>query len=125
MFNLVRAFHIAFDVPAPDKPQTLSWRRQDLRESLIREEWEEYNAAVEAGDLVAIADALADLVYVVLGTAVEHGFTRFEEIFAEVHAANLRKLGPDGRPTYRGDGKVTKPRGWSKPDIAQYIQEAP
>ena len=91
--------------------------------SLIWEEVEELSDAREENDLVGIADALADLAYVTVGMAIECGLP-FTEVFREVHAANMRKLGPDGKPIYREDGKVVKPDGWTEPDIVGAISGA-
>jgi predicted HAD superfamily Cof-like phosphohydrolase len=122
---MVREFHKAFGVPAPLRPTLLLPQRQMLRERLIREEFGEYQRAADAGDLVAIADALADLAYVVRGAAVEHGLVRFDEIFAEVHRANMSKLREDGKPVVRHDGKILKSGLYTPPDIAPLLKAAP
>ena len=121
-YRMVAEFHRAFGVDAPDAPCIPSDEVKRLRHSLIFEEFSEYAQAAYAGDIVKIADALADLAYVVIGTAVAHGITRFDEIFAEVHRANLDKTWPDGKVRYRDDGKVLKPPGWTAPDIAPLLR---
>lgn len=121
-FAKVTEFHRAHGHPAPDAATLLPRTVQDLRYLLIEEEYHEYFAAAEAGDLVAIADALADLAYVVIGTAVAHGLTRFGDIFDEVHRSNMSKLGEDGKPIIRDDGKVMKPDGWEPPDIKKFLE---
>ncbi len=121
-YRMVAEFHRAFGVDAPDVPCLISDEIRNLRENLITEELWEYYEACKAGDIVAIADALADLAYVVIGTAVTHGLTRFDEIFSEVHRANMRKLGPDGKPIYRPDGKVMKGDNYSPPDLAALVK---
>lgn len=90
----------------------------------IREELEEYRGAARRGDLVGIADALADLAYVVIGAAVAHGLTRFPEIFAEIHRSNMSKLGVDGNPLLRADGKVLKSPDYSPPDLERFVDGA-
>lgn len=80
---------------------------RELRIQLLREEFEEYLRAEAAHDLVDVADALADMLYVIYGTAVSYGIP-MDEVFSEVHASNMSKLGPDGQPIFREDGKVLK-----------------
>jgi predicted HAD superfamily Cof-like phosphohydrolase len=121
-FEAVTEFMRAYGQYTPDKPCMPSLETLLLRRRLIREELNEYVNASMDGDIEAIADALADLAYVVLGAAAAHGLTRFPEIFSEVHAANMRKLGPDGKPLYRADGKVRKPDGWVAPDLGRFLR---
>jgi predicted HAD superfamily Cof-like phosphohydrolase len=83
----------------------------------MAEEWEELNAAMEARDIVEIADACADLVVTVLGTAAEYGIP-FDAVWREVDRSNWAKAGPDGEVYRRADGKITKPPDWQPPDIA-------
>ena len=121
MFEMVNEFHHAYNVPAPKEATLGSREIQQLRYSLIREELEEYLAAVYSGDLIGIADALADLAYVVLGTAAAHGLVRFDEIFAEVHRSNMSKLGDDGKPILRDDGKVLKGPNFKLPALGSLV----
>ena len=124
-FEMVREFHKAYGVDAPDAPTELAYKRQKLRFSLIEEEFREYREAVEQPDnMEHAAKELADLLYVVLGTAVEHGIHRFDEVFAEVHRSNMSKLGENGRPVYREDGKVLKGPNYRPADVATYLQPA-
>lgn len=96
-----------------------------LRVSLIQEELNEYRAAAEARDLVGVADALSDLMYVVLGTYVSHGLQDVAEaLFDEVHRSNMSKLDEHGQVIYRGDGKVLKSHLWQPPDLARILDEA-
>jgi predicted HAD superfamily Cof-like phosphohydrolase len=121
-YRMVSEFHRAFGHTAPAEPCIPSDEVLHLRHSLILEELCEYRQAAFEGDAVAIADALADLAYVVIGTAVAHGLTQFDEIFAEVHRANLCKTWPDGKVRYRDDGKVMKPPGWTSPNIERFLK---
>ncbi len=121
-FDQVTEFHRAYDLPAPTSPCELQDSRQMLRHNLIQEEFDEYVGAVIRGDLIEIADALADLTYVVVGTAAEHGLTRFDEIFAEVHRSNMSKLGPNGQPILRPDGKVLKGPDYTPPNLKPLIE---
>jgi predicted HAD superfamily Cof-like phosphohydrolase len=95
---------------------------RDLRMMLLKEEFEEYMEAEHNDDIVEIADALADLVYIVAGTALKYGIP-LAEIFEEVHATNMAKF-PDGKVTIRKDGKILKPVGWQPPDIPRLLREA-
>jgi predicted HAD superfamily Cof-like phosphohydrolase len=116
------AFHEAFGHPAPTTP-TFDEIRVDLREKLMKEELEETMDAIRAGDMVEAADGLADLIYVTVGTAVELGI-RLEDIFRVVQRSNMAKLGPDGKPITREDGKSQKPPGWKPPtnDIKRELE---
>ena len=92
---------------------------------LIAEELEEYRAAFAAGDLIEIADALTDLLYLVLGTYYSHGLQDIAaELFDEVHRSNMTKLGANGQPVLREDGKVLKSELYSPPDLRAIIKRA-
>ena len=112
----VKEFHKAFGHPAPDKPAIIPDGRSELRIELIREELFELREAVIAGDLVAIADALGDLDYVVNGAAIEYGID-LPAITAEIHRSNMTKLGPEGKPIYREDGKILKGEKYEPPRL--------
>ena len=86
---------------------------------LIQEELDEYREALAAGDIIDIADALSDLLYVVMGTYLSHGLQdKAERLFDEVHRSNMSKLDEDGQPIYRADGKVLKSELYVPPDLA-------
>lgn len=112
----VAEFHQKFGQPIGLRPRFTD--RRQLRAALIQEEAGETIAAILAGDMVETADGLCDLIYVVLGAAVEFGID-LEPLFKEVHASNLAKVGGATRP----DGKVLKPEGWTKPRIAELLRE--
>jgi predicted HAD superfamily Cof-like phosphohydrolase len=115
--EMVRAFHRAAAVHVSEEPTLdVPAEVRDLRLRLICEELDELRAALEANDLVGTADAIADLLYVVYGAAVTFGIP-IDEVFAEVHRANLAKLDACGGPVERDDGKVLKPDGWTPPEI--------
>lgn len=84
------------------------------------EELRELCDAMEAEDLLAVADGLADLLYVVFGTAVAYGIP-IDRVFAEVHASNMSKLGQDGRPIIGEHGKRLKGPHYRPPDIAPLL----
>jgi predicted HAD superfamily Cof-like phosphohydrolase len=117
---MVRQFHEAFGVPAYDTPRIPPFERKELRWSLIDEERDELTDAMDESDLIEIADALADLVVVIYGTALEYGID-LDAVLEEVHASNMAKLGLDGKPILREDGKVLKPEGWKPPNIAAVL----
>lgn len=115
-YQLVKEFHQTFGHPVAQKPTLVGDDRQALRIELIREELFEFKEAVVAGDLVAIADALGDLDYVVNGAAIEYGID-LPKVTAEIHRSNMTKLGPDGKPIYREDGKILKGKDYEPPQL--------
>lgn len=119
----VKDFHRAFgqrigEVPAV--PESIDER--ELRMSLLEEEFNEYFDAEENADIVEIADALADIIYIALGTAVSYGIP-LDKVFEEVHRSNMAKL-VDGKVLRRADGKIQKPEGWTPPDIAGILKKS-
>ncbi len=120
----VRAFHDAFGIPNATAPKgDIGDRDALLRYKLIREENEEYLDAAMRGDLVEVADALGDILYILCGTMLKHGLEhKMDEVFREIQRSNMSKLGADGRPIYREDGKVMKGPGYFKPDIASILE---
>ena len=90
---------------------------------LMAEENDEYLEAANAGNLVEVADALGDQLYILCGTIITHGLQHvIEDVFREIHQSNLSKLGPDGEPLYREDGKVMKGPNYFRPDIASVLE---
>ena len=122
----VDMFHRLFRLPSRRRPglQGVSDDLLELRVSLIDEEAREFADAVRKRDLCSMADALADIVYVAYGAAVTLGID-LDDVLAEVHSSNLSKLGRDGRPIYRSDGKVLKPDTYRPPDIERVLDEQP
>jgi predicted HAD superfamily Cof-like phosphohydrolase len=121
----VAEFHVAFDLPLKATP--FRGKPEDvgsLRVELLREEFEEFKAAVEKQDVVAIADALGDIIYVAYGSALTFGID-LDAVLREVHRANMSKLGPDGMPVMREDGKVLKPATYSPPAIERVLLDQP
>jgi predicted HAD superfamily Cof-like phosphohydrolase len=119
MFLDVTEFHEAFSLPISDAPKFPDQKERNLRSNLLREEFREYLEAEEENDLVEVADALADIIYIACGTALSYGIP-LDAVFKEVHRSNMAKL-VDGKVLRRDDGKVLKPAGWSPPDIASII----
>lgn len=118
--ELVREFHLTYGLPVADKPGHPEPERIKLRKDLISEEYWEYDRAVDNNDLVNIAQELADIIYVVYGAALEYGIP-LDEVFEEIHAANMSKLDTDGSVIRRSDGKVMKGPNYSPPDIAAIL----
>ena len=115
----VKEFHKAFKLDYLDKPKAdLGTNKNKLRFNLMKEENEEYFEAANNNDMVEVADALGDMLYILCGTIIEHGMEhKIDEIFSEIQNSNMSKLGADGNPIYREDGKVLKGPNYFKPDI--------
>ncbi len=119
----VKEFHNAFGVKSEKSPVILPQQIWHLRGSLLEEELEEYGEACITEDIVEIADALADQMYILMGTIQAHGLQdKMEEIFDEVHRSNMSKLNEHGKPIYREDGKVLKGLNYSPPDIESILK---
>lgn len=121
----VHAFHTAFGLGIEETPTAqLTKTKNLLRFNLMKEENEEYFEAANNGDLVEVADALGDMLYILCGTILEHGMQhKIEEVFAEIQRSNMSKLGADGKPIYREDGKVLKGPNYFKPDIQAILDK--
>ena len=122
--NHVEKFHDTFGIPNEYAPKaTISNDLIDLRFKLMAEENEEYLEAAKNGDLAEVADALGDMMYILCGTILSHGMQhKIEEVFEEIQRSNMSKLGEDGKPIYREDGKVLKGPNYFKPNIAKIIE---
>jgi len=118
----VKEFHKKFLVPYNNYVTLINKDRYMLRYSLIKEELDEYLEACENKDIVKIADALGDLLYVVYGTIVEHGLQDYiEDVFNEIHRSNMSKLDENGKPIFREDGKVLKGKNYFSPDLKSIL----
>ena len=122
----VRTFHDSFKIPNSDEPNSsLSEKDSLLRHRLMAEENDEYLEAAKAGDMVEIADALGDQLYILCGTILRHGMHDvIEDVFLEIQASNMSKLGEDGLPILREDGKIMKGRGYFRPNIKKAMEDA-
>jgi len=117
-------FQSAYNQPRSSKPRLLESEEFYLRYRLGKEELVEYLEACNNDDLVEITDALADQLYILLGTMVAHGMQDIiEDVFDEVHRSNMSKLGVDGKPIYREDGKVLKGPNFTPPNIQQFLAD--
>tara|TARA_B100000925_G_scaffold17297_1_gene11998 strand:+ start:149 stop:535 length:387 start_codon:yes stop_codon:yes gene_type:complete len=115
----VKEFHKAFKLDYLEQPKAnIGLEKNKLRFNLMREENEEYLEAANNNDIIEVADALGDMLYILCGTIIEHGMQhKIDEIFNEIQNSNMSKLGADGNPIYREDGKVLKGPNYFKPDI--------
>jgi len=123
----VQEFHEAFGLGVQQSPVAdLSMQKLKLRFDLMDEENKEYLEAAENNDLVEVADALGDMLYILCGTILEHGMQhKIEEVFNEIQRSNMSKLGADGKPIYREDGKVMKGPNYFKPNIESILSSGP
>lgn len=113
---MVTEFHEGFGHPIATKPAYTTPDLAKLRIDLIKEETDELEAAIIDYDLTGIADALGDLMYVVVGAALVYGIPLLD-VFTEIHRSNMSKLGSDGQPIYREDGKILKGPAYTQPDL--------
>ena len=120
--NKVREFMEAFKQDVRKEPTWPSAEEIELRLDLIEEEYDELKEAIYNGDgtLVDVADALADILYVVYGAAHTFGIP-IDDCFREVHVSNMSKLGEDGKPMYREDGKVLKGPKYREPNLKETL----
>jgi predicted HAD superfamily Cof-like phosphohydrolase len=120
----VKEFHEAFGLGVQQSPvANLSMKKLKLRFDLMDEENKEYLEAAENNDLIEVADALGDMLYILCGTILEHGMQyKIEEVFKEIQRSNMSKLGADGTPIYREDGKVMKGPNYFKPNIESILK---
>lgn len=123
--NAVKEFHTAYKIGYRDTPKAnLGDAKNELRFNLMQEENEEYLEAAKNNDLVEVADALGDMLYILCGTIIEHGMQdKIEAVFNEIQRSNMSKLGEDGQPIYREDGKVLKGPNYFKPNIAEILDK--
>lgn len=121
----VKAFHTAFKIGHRETPKAdLGTNKNTLRFNLMKEENEEYLEAASNNDLVEVADALGDMLYILCGTIIEHGLQhKIEAVFNEIQRSNMSKLGDDGQPIYREDGKVLKGPNYFKPNIEAILEK--
>lgn len=121
--NAVKEFHTAFKIGYSESPKSdLGELKHMLRFNLMKEENEEYLEAAKNNDLIEIADALGDMLYILCGTIIEHGLQhKIEEVFDEIQRSNMSKLDQHGKPIYREDGKVMKGPNYFRPNISKIL----
>lgn len=123
--NAVKLFHQSFGLGVSEEMKAdLGKAKNSLRFNLMEEENNEYLEAASNNDLVEVADALGDMLYILCGTILEHGMQyKIEAVFNEIQRSNMSKLGEDGKPIYREDGKVLKGPNYSKPNIKAILNK--
>ena len=119
----VKKFHNTYKLGYSETPiANLGNSKNKLRFSLMSEENEEYLEAANNDDIIEVADALGDMLYILCGTIIEHGMQDIiEDVFDEIQRSNMSKLGKDGEPIYREDGKVLKGPNYFKPNFKKFF----
>jgi len=122
--DAVKLFHTTYGLGVSEEMKAdLGTQKNNLRFELMKEENEEYLEAVQNNDIVEIADALGDMLYILCGTILEHGLQhKIEAVFDEIQRSNMSKLGEDGKPIYREDGKVMKGPNYFKPNFETILK---
>ena len=122
--NSLKEWCKATEIDTAEKPRNLAPDRAVLRFNLMEEENREYLEAAINGDTVEVADALGDMLYILLGTMLEHGMhNHIGRVFTEIHNSNMSKMGEDGKPIRREDGKILKGPNYFRPNIKKIINE--
>ncbi len=124
--EFVKKFHDAFNILDASSPTiNLSLEKIQLRYNLMQEENEEYLTAAQNKDMVEVADALGDMLYILCGTILTHGMQhKIEEVFDAIQESNMSKLDENGKPIYREDGKVLKGPNYFKPNIKEIFKKS-
>jgi len=120
-FQKVKTFMQTFGQEVKSKPSFSSEKINDLRYNLIKEELDELKKAMDDKDLLEVADALTDILYVTYGAGIAFGID-LDKCFEEVQNSNMSKLGVDGKPIYNEAGKVMKGPNYFKPDLSKFIK---
>jgi|TARA_B110000305_G_C19457587_1_gene651999 predicted HAD superfamily Cof-like phosphohydrolase len=121
--DCVKKFHQVYKLSFKDNPTSkLDPETIKLRFNLMAEENQEYFEAANNNDLIEVADALGDMLYILCGTIIEHGMQdKIEQVFDEIQRSNMSKLSEDGEPIFREDGKVLKGPNYFKPNILKIL----
>ena len=125
VIKAVEEFHNAFGIKNSENPiVNLEEGQIELRYRLMKEENDEYLEAAKNGDMVEVADALGDQLYILCGTILKHGLQdKIIEVFEEIHRSNMSKLDENGKPIYREDGKVLKGKNYFRPNIKSILNK--
>ena len=125
IIEAVEKFHDAFNIKNNYEPTSeISINDMELRHRLMEEENNEYLEAAKNNDLVEVADALGDQLYILCGTILKHGMQhKIEEVFAEIQKSNMSKLDENGKAIYREDGKILKSDLYFKPNIKSVLNK--
>lgn len=120
----VEEFHDIFKIGNASEITLIEERDYTLRYNLIKEENEEYLEACKNGDIIEVADALGDQLYILFGTILKHGLQhKIEEVYDEIHRSNMSKLDEKGEPIYREDGKILKSNLYFRPNIKSVLDQ--
>ncbi len=120
----VEEFHEVFKIGNAAEITLVEERDYTLRYNLIKEENEEYLEACKNGDIIEVADALGDQLYILFGTILKHGLQhKIEEVYDEIHRSNMSKLDEGGQPIYREDGKILKSNLYFRPNIKSVLEQ--
>jgi predicted HAD superfamily Cof-like phosphohydrolase len=119
-FNKVKLFMLKFNQEVKTNPALSDYKTNKLRIDLIEEELCELKLAIKNKDLLEVADALTDLLYVTYGAGHAFGIN-LDKCFDEVQSSNMSKLGADGKPIYNKSGKVMKGPNYFKPDLSKFL----
>ena len=119
-FQKVKTFMQTFGQDIKSKPSFSTEKINQLRYNLINEELEELKQAIEKKDLLEVADALTDILYVTYGAGHAFGID-LDSCFEEVQNSNMSKLGKDGKPIYNENGKVMKGPNYFKPNLSKFV----
>ena len=123
--NSVKEFHEVFKIGSREEPNgKIPETEYLLRHKLMQEENDEYLEACKRGDIIEIADALGDKMYILFGSILKHGLQyKIEEIFDEIQRSNMSKLDDNGQPVFREDGKIMKSNNYFKPNIKKILEK--
>ncbi len=120
----VEEFHEVFKIGNASEMKLIDEKDYTLRYNLIKEENEEYLEACKNGDMIEIADALGDQLYILFGSILKHGLQhKIEEVYDEIHRSNMSKLDENGQPIFREDGKILKSNLYFKPEIKKILDK--
>ena len=120
-FQKVKIFMETFGQEVKTQPSFSSEKINNLRYNLIKEELDELKKAMDNKDLLEVADALTDILYVTYGAGIAFGID-LDKCFEEVQNSNMSKLGVDGKPIYNEAGKVMKGPNYFKPDLSKFVK---
>ena len=120
-FNKVKIFMKTFGQEVKNKPSFSSEKINNLRYELIKEELDEFKEALKDKDILEVADALTDILYVTYGAGHAFGID-LDKCFEEVQQSNMSKLDEKGKPIYNESGKVMKGPSYFKPDLSKFVK---
>jgi predicted HAD superfamily Cof-like phosphohydrolase len=124
LIDCVQQWCDATEIDTSKTPRLIDYERSILRYKLMKEENDEYMEAASKNNPVEIADALGDMLYILLGTAIEHGMQDYlADVFKEIHRSNMSKMDENGKPIRREDGKILKGPNYHKPNLNEILYD--